>query len=141
MKAFEHIASNQDDSDDPSDLQALTEITHGLLVATAEAKKRRGGANGLTLPIGFGRRLQDLRKKLRLTRAQFSALYGLPEETVKTWETKRRGDPAPSIAAELMLRVIDSDPKGASEMVWSVTEIRCPRPNSTSAPKEEAADA
>ena len=129
MKAFEQAPSSAEpDEDDPSDLQALSEITHGILVAAAEAKKRRGGAGGLALPIGFGRRLQELRKRLRLTRTQFSALYGLPEETVKTWETKRRGDPAPSIAAELMLRVIENDPKRASEMVWSVTDIRCPAP-------------
>ncbi|MCI4665482.1 MAG: helix-turn-helix domain-containing protein [Neomegalonema sp.] len=129
MKALKSEPSSPHiDDNDPSDMEALTELTHGLLVATAEAKRRRGGAGGLALPVGFGRRLQELRKRLRLTRSQFSALYGLPEETVKTWETKRRSEPAPSIAAELMLRVIDSDPRGASDMVWSVTEIRCPSP-------------
>ncbi len=129
MKAFDQIAGNggwSEDDEDPTDQEALTELTHGLLVATAEARRRRGGAGGLSLPVGFGRRLQDLRKKLRLTRAQFSALYGLPEETVKTWETKRRTEPAPSVAAELMLRVIEADPRGASEMVWSAADIRCP---------------
>lgn len=129
MKTFDQVAANggwDGDDEDPTDQEALSELTHGLLVATAEARKRRGGAGGLMLPVGFGRRLQELRKTLRLTRAQFSALYGLPEETVKTWETKRRVEPAPSVAAELMLRVIEADPRGASDMVWSVTETRCP---------------
>ena len=53
-----------------------------------------------------------------MTRAQFSAMYGLPEETVKSWETKRRNEPAPSIMAELLLRLIAENPSRASDMIW-----------------------
>lgn len=67
---------------------------------------------GITLPKDFGPRVQLYRQSQKLRREdnpnapQDTVLHvwGIPGETVKTWETKRRHEAAPSILAEIFLR-------------------------------------
>ena len=53
--------------------------------------------------------VRRLRARLRLTREQFAARYGLEVETMRNWETGKR---EPDTTARSYLRVIANDPEG-----------------------------
>lgn len=48
-----------------------------------------------------------IRKRLKLSQAEFAKRYGLPAGTIKDWEQKRR---QPDRAAMLLLKVIEQAP-------------------------------
>ena len=52
--------------------------------------------------------VRGLRERLRLTREQFAARYGLEIETVRNWETGKR---EPDTTARSYLRAIANDPE------------------------------
>jgi putative transcriptional regulator len=52
--------------------------------------------------------VRRLRERLRLTREQFAARYGLEVETVRNWETGKR---EPDTTARSYLRAIANDPE------------------------------
>lgn len=52
--------------------------------------------------------VRALRERLRLTREQFAARYGLEVETVRNWEMGRR---QPDMTARSYLRAISNDPE------------------------------
>ena len=56
--------------------------------------------------------VRSLRERLRLSREQFAARYGLEVETVRNWETGKR---EPDTTARSYLRVISNDPEHAEE--------------------------
>ena len=53
--------------------------------------------------------VRALRERLRLTREQFAASYGLEVETMRNWETGKR---EPDTTARSYLRAIANDPEG-----------------------------
>ena len=57
--------------------------------------------------------IRDLRERLGLTREQFAMRYGLEVETLRNWETGKRGLDA---VARSYLRVIANDPAGIAEV-------------------------
>lgn len=58
-----------------------------------------------------------IRKRLKLSQAEFARRYGLPTGTIKDWEQKRR---QPDRAALVLLKVIDQAP----EMVAQALQTR-----------------
>jgi len=56
--------------------------------------------------------VRRLRKRLRLTREQFAARYGLEVETVRNWETGKR---EPDTTARSYLRAISNAPERVEE--------------------------
>lgn len=52
--------------------------------------------------------VRKLRQRLRLSREQFAARYGLEVETIRNWETGKR---EPDTTARSYLRVISNDPE------------------------------
>ncbi|EGR2227634.1 helix-turn-helix domain-containing protein [Vibrio parahaemolyticus] len=57
-----------------------------------------------------------IRKNLGVTRKQFSEVLGLSEETIKSWEQKKRN---PQGLTRKVLRVIDANP----DFYWLLKEI------------------
>ena len=55
--------------------------------------------------------VRDLRKKLRLTQAQFAARFHIPLGTVRDWE---QGAHRPDKAAQVLLKVIAADPEAVA---------------------------
>ncbi|MEO8716328.1 MAG: helix-turn-helix domain-containing protein [Acetobacteraceae bacterium] len=63
--------------------------------------------------------VRALRGRLRLTREQFAARYGLEVETVRNWEIGRR---EPDTTARSYLRVISNDPEHV-EQAYAPTPV------------------
>ena len=61
--------------------------------------------------------VRKLRERLRLTREQFAASYGLEVETMRNWETGKR---EPDTTARSYLRAIANDPAGV-EAAYATT--------------------
>lgn len=57
-----------------------------------------------------------IRKRLKLSQAEFARRYGLPTGTIKDWEQKRR---QPDRAALVLLKVIDQAPDMVAQALQS----------------------
>ena len=55
--------------------------------------------------------VQKIRKRLKLSQAQFAAKFGLSPATVRDWEQNRR---QPEGAARVLLQVIKNDPEAVA---------------------------
>jgi putative transcriptional regulator len=55
--------------------------------------------------------VRDVRRKLRLTQAQFAARFHIPLGTVRDWE---QGAHRPDKAAQVLLKVIAADPEAVA---------------------------
>ncbi len=54
--------------------------------------------------------MRKIRKKLKLTQAQFASKFGLPAATVRDWEQGRK----PEGPARVLLKIIEREPEAAS---------------------------
>jgi putative transcriptional regulator len=55
--------------------------------------------------------VRKIRRRLKLSQAQFAAKFGLPAATVRDWEQNRR---RPEGAARVLLKVIKEEPEAVS---------------------------
>jgi putative transcriptional regulator len=78
------------------------------------AKEARSIARGEMKPSTYRIHLPDkidvqsIRKRLKLSQAEFSARFGIPAGTLRDWEQGRR---VPEGPARILLKVIENDPK------------------------------
>jgi putative transcriptional regulator len=82
-----------------------------LIRAAKEARSSvRGKAKASTYRIHLQDDIdvQSIRKRLRLSQAEFSARFGIPSGTLRDWEQGRR---VPEGPARILLKVIEKDPK------------------------------
>lgn len=64
-----------------------------------------------------------IRKKLKLTQAEFASRYAIPLGTLRDWERRAR---FPDAAARAYLRVISQDPKMVAKLLATATESTVP---------------
>ena len=64
-----------------------------------------------------------IRKKLKLTQAEFAQRYAIPLGTLRDWERRAR---FPDAAARAYLRVISQDPKLVAKLLATATESTAP---------------
>src|SRR5436190_5880694 len=90
--------------------KAFNKITAGLNSAIAIA---RGEADPKTylVHISADVDVRKIRKKLKLSQAQFASKFGLPAATVRDWEQNRRRPEGP---ARVLLKIIEKEPEAAS---------------------------
>jgi len=65
--------------------------------------------------------VKTVRRKTRLTQADFSARFGVPLATLRDWEQKRR---APEGSARVLLTVIDREPEAVERALASASGRR-----------------
>ena len=89
----------------------MSKLGKKLIRAAKEARSvARGEAKAssyrLHLPDDID--VQSIRKRLRMSQAEFSARFGIPPGTLRDWEQGRR---IPEGPARVLLKVIETDPK------------------------------
>ena len=89
----------------------MSKLGKKLLRAAKEARTiARGEAKAsnyrIHLPADVD--VQAIRKRLRMSQAEFSARFGIPAGTLRDWEQGRR---VPEGPARVLLKVIENDPK------------------------------
>jgi len=89
----------------------MSKLGKKLLRAAKEARTiARGEAKASTYRIHLPADVdvQAIRKRLRMSQAEFSARFGIPAGTLRDWEQGRR---VPEGPARVLLKVIENDPK------------------------------
>ena len=92
-------------SDDEINAAALSDLDAQPLTEAQRAQMRRPAV------------VKQLRHKLGMDRETFSAAYGIPLDTLKTWE---RHEAVPTSAEMAYLRVIEREPDKAKQMAPKV---------------------
>jgi len=93
----------------------MSKLGKKLLRAAKEARTiARGEAKVSTyrlhLPVDVD--VQAIRKRLRMSQAEFSARFGIPAGTLRDWEQGRR---VPEGPARILLKVIEINPKAVEQ--------------------------
>ena len=89
----------------------MSKLGKKLIRAAKEARAfARGEAKAANYRIHVPSQIdvQAIRKRLRLSQAEFSARFGIPPGTLRDWEQGRR---VPEGPARILLKVIENDPK------------------------------
>jgi putative transcriptional regulator len=89
----------------------MSKLGKKLIRAAKEARAiARGEAKASSYRIHSSADIdvQSMRKRLRLSQAQFAARFGIPPGTLRDWEQGRR---VPEGPARTLLKVIENDPK------------------------------
>ena len=89
----------------------MSKLGKKLIRAAKEARAfARGEAKAANYRIHVPDQIdvQAIRKRLRLSQAEFSARFGIPPGTLRDWEQGRR---VPEGPARILLKVIENDPK------------------------------
>jgi putative transcriptional regulator len=87
------------------------------LAALREAHAHLRGEHVPGLVVHHAVDVAAIRKKTALSQAQFAERFGLEVSAVRDWEQGRR---VPERSAQILLRVIESDPKAVERVVQRV---------------------
>src|SRR5258707_5754703 len=88
----------------------MSKLGKRLIQAAKEARAiARGERDASTYRVHVPAEIdvKKIRTKLKLSQAEFSAHFGIPEGTLRDWEQNRR---KPEGAARVLLTVIDREP-------------------------------
>jgi putative transcriptional regulator len=95
-------------TDEDAEYNALLDPDEEPFLTDADREKIK------TLPVP-----KTIRKKLKLTQAEFARRYAIPLGTLRDWE---RGARFADASARAYLRVISQDPEGVARLLAAATE-------------------
>lgn len=87
------------------------------LAALEEVRAHLRGEDVPGLVVHHAVDVAAIRKKIGLSQTQFAERFGLDVSAVREWEQGRR---VPDRSAQILLRVIESDPKAVERVVQKV---------------------
>ncbi len=94
----------------PDEFDALLESIEQM---QAHRKGRTHAAKKVSVPATVD--VRKVRADLGMTQREFSQLFGIPERTLKSWES---GERQPEGAARILLRMIGRDPLAVLKLAY-----------------------
>lgn len=93
------------------------EIFNELLKSVKEMDKIAKGKKKASRQFTFkAPKVKNIREKTGLSQTEFARLIGVSKRTLENWEQGRRDPTGP---ARALLKIVESDPKGAVEALHS----------------------